>query len=195
MKLSEYAKQVGVTYKTAYQWWRAGQLDASQLPTGTILVREPKTAATGAALYARVASAEQKDAVARQMQRRRDSAAARGYQVVAEATEIASGLDDERPKLKQLLTDARVGVLVVEHRDRRTRCGYGYIATLLEHEGRRVEALFPTDTGDDLVDDFVAVLTRMAARISGRRTATRCAAHIQACVTQGVAQAEAVENA
>ena len=52
MKLSEYAKQVGVTSKTAYQWWRAGQLDAYQLPTGTIIVREPKAAASGAALYA-----------------------------------------------------------------------------------------------------------------------------------------------
>jgi predicted site-specific integrase-resolvase len=85
-------------------------------------------------------------------------------------------------------------VLVVEHRDRLTRLGYGYIATLLEHEGRRVEAVFPTDTGDGLVDDFVAVITSMAGRMHGRRNATRRAAHIQACVTQGVAQAEAVER-
>ena len=66
MKLSEYARQVGVTYKTAYQWWKAGQLDAYQLPTGTIIVREPKAVAAGAALYARVSSAEQKDDMTRQ---------------------------------------------------------------------------------------------------------------------------------
>ncbi len=65
MKLSEYARQVGVTYKTAYQWWKAGQLDAYQRPTGTIIVREPQTAATGAALYTRVSSAEQKADVTR----------------------------------------------------------------------------------------------------------------------------------
>lgn len=193
MKLSEYAKQVGVTYKTAYQWWRAGQLDAYQLPTGTIIVREPKTTAAGAAaLYARVSSADQKADVTRQMQRLRDYAAARGYQVVAEVTEIASGLNDERPKLKKLLTDARVGVLVVEHRDRLTRFGYSYIATLLEHQGRRVEAIFPTDTGDGLVDDFVAVITRMAARLYGRRNARRRAAQIQACVKQCIERAEEV---
>src|SRR5215470_1286672 len=174
MKLSEYASQVGVTYKTAYQWWQAGQLDAYQLPTGTIIVREPQAAATGAALYARVSSAEQKDDVTRQMQRLRDYAAARGYQVVAEVTEIASGLNDERPKLTKLLTDTRVGVLVVEHRDRLTRFGYGYIATLLEHEGRRV----------------VAVITSMAARIYGRRNAKRRAAQIQACVKRCVEQAD-----
>lgn len=65
MKLSEYARQVGVTFKTAYQWWRAGQLDAYQRPTGTIIVREPQAAAMGAALYARVSSADEKDDVTR----------------------------------------------------------------------------------------------------------------------------------
>jgi putative resolvase len=188
MKLSDYAKQVGVTYKTAYQWWKAGQLDAYQLPTGTIIVREAKPSATGVALYARVSSADQKEDVTRQMQRLRDYAAARGYQVMAEVTEIASGLNDERPKLKNLLTDAKVGVIVVEHRDRLTRFGYGYIAALLEHEGRRVEAIYPSDTGNDLVDDFVAVITSMAVRIYGRRNAKRRAAQIQACVKQCIEQ-------
>lgn len=188
MKLSAYAKQVGVTYKTAYQWWRAGQLDAYQLPTGTIIVREAKLSATGVALYARVSSVDQQEDVTRQMQRLRDYAAARGYQVVAEVSEIASGLNDERPKLKKLLTDTKVGAIVVEHRDRLTRCGYGYIAALLEHEGRRVEAIYPSDTGNDLVDDFVAVLTSMAARIYGRRNAKRRAAQIQACVKHCIEQ-------
>src|SRR5262249_12527525 len=134
---------------------------------------------------------DQRDDMTRQMQRLRDYAAARGYQVVVEVTEIASGLNDERPKLKKVLTDARVGVLVVEHRDRLTRFGYGYIATLLEHEGRRVEAIFHTDTGTGLVDAFVAVITSMAARIYGRRNAKRRAAHIRACVKRCVEEAEA----
>jgi predicted site-specific integrase-resolvase len=188
MKLSEYATQVGVTYKTAWQWWKAGQLDAYQLPTGTIIVRETQTAASGVALYARVSSADQKDDAVRQMQRLRAYAAARGYQVVAEVTEIASGLNDERPKLKKLLTDRRVGVLVVEHRDRLTRFGYGYITTLLEQQGRRVEAIYPSDTGDGLVDDFVAVITSLVARISGRRNSKRRAERIRACVEACVEQ-------
>jgi len=182
MKLSAYAKQVGITYKTAWQWWKAGQLDAYQRPTGTIIVREPQTVASGVALYARVSSADQKDDAVRQMQRLRDYAAARGYQVVVEVIEIASGLNEERPQLKKLLTDARIGVLVVEHRDRLTRVGYGYIATLLAQHGRRVEAISPSDTGDGLVDDFVAVIASMAARLYGRRTSKRRAERIRACV-------------
>ena len=40
MKLSQYAKQVGVSYKTAYRWYRAGTLDAYQTATGIIIVRD-----------------------------------------------------------------------------------------------------------------------------------------------------------
>jgi putative resolvase len=164
MKLSAYATAVGVTSKTAYQWWKVGQLDASQLPTGTISVREAQPRITGVALSACASSAEQQDDLTRQAGRLRDYAAARGSHVVAEVTEIASGLNEERPKRTQLLSDHRVGVIVVEQRDRLTRFGSGAIATLFEQQGRRVEALFPTDSGDELVNDFVAVITSLAAR-------------------------------
>ncbi len=186
MKLSEYAKQVGVTYKTAWKWWQAGQLDAYQLPTGTIIVREARPVPSGVALYARVSSADQQEDAARQMERLKAYAAARGYQVVAEVTEIASGLNDERPKLKKLLTNPKVGILVVEHRDRLARFGYGYISTLLEQQGRRVEAIYPSDTDDDLVDDFVSVITSMAARIYGRRNSRRRAEQIKACIERAM---------
>jgi len=46
----------------------------------------------------RVSSADQQEDTQRQMERLRAYAAARGYQVMAETTEIASGLDDERPE-------------------------------------------------------------------------------------------------
>ncbi len=118
------------------------------------------------------------------MQRLRDYAAAKGYQVTAEVTEIASGVNDNRPKLNKLLRDPKIGVIVVEHKDRLTRFGWGYIDVLFETTGRRLETIFPSDTGDDLVDDFVAVITAMAARIYGRRNSKRLAA----CVKQAIEQ-------
>ena len=40
MKLSDYAKKVGVSYKTAWRWFKDGKLDAYQMDTGTIIVNE-----------------------------------------------------------------------------------------------------------------------------------------------------------
>ncbi|HVB59619.1 MAG TPA: hypothetical protein VNE61_00370 [Ktedonobacteraceae bacterium] len=34
-------KKMGVSYKTAFRWWKSGKLDAYQLDTGTVMIREP----------------------------------------------------------------------------------------------------------------------------------------------------------
>ena len=186
MRLSVYAKKTGVTYKTAFRWWKAGKLDAYQMDTGTIIVREPATSAEQlqVALYARVSSAEQKEDLERQMQRLKDYAASKGYQVTKLVRELASGLNDRRPKLMKLLTDASVGIVVIEHRDCLTRFGFNYIEQLMQMQGRRLEVIFPSDTDNDLVDDFIAVITSMASRIYGRRTSKRRAEKIKQCVEQ-----------
>jgi putative resolvase len=194
MKLSTYAKRAGVTYKTAWRWWKQGQLDAYQAPTGTVIVREPTLPAptTGrVALYARVSSAEQKADLERQMQRLQDYAAAKGYTVSKEVSEIASGLNEHRPQLAKLLTDPTIGTLIVEHRDRLTRFGYEYIRQLLETQGRHIEVLFPSDTENELIDDFVAVITSMAARIYGPRSSRQRAAKIRACVERVMQEGDA----
>ena len=177
---------MGVHYKTAFRWWKAGKLDAYQLDTGTVIVREPAQPqeALSVALYARVSSADQKEDLERQMHHLKDYAAAKGYQVSKEVTEIASGLNDKRPKLEKLLADTSIGTIVVENRDRLTRFGSHYIETLLQAQGRHLEMIFPSDSGDELVDDFVAVITSMAARIYGRRQSKRRAEKIKQCVEQ-----------
>ncbi len=40
MKLSQYAKQQGNSYRTALRWWRAGLIKGYQAPTETITVAE-----------------------------------------------------------------------------------------------------------------------------------------------------------
>lgn len=192
MRLSEYAKKMGVTYKTAFRWWKDGRLDAYQLDTGTIIVRDPAQPqeTTGVALYARVSSADQKEDLERQMQRLKDYAASKGYRVTKMVSELASGLNDSRPKLMKILTDTSLGVIVVEHRDRLTRFGFNYIEQLLAVQGRRLEVIFPSDTENDLVDDFIAVITSMASRIYGRRTSKRRAEKIKQCVEQAMKEEE-----
>ena len=185
MKLSQYAKQVGVSYKTAYRWYKAGTLDAYQTPTGIIIVRDKhdeKPLTGRIALYARVSSLEQKEDLERQIQRLKDYAAAKGYQVAKEITEIASGLNEKRPKLEKLLADMSIGTIIVENRDRLTRFGFHYIETLMEAQGRHLEMVFQSETGEELGDDFVSVIASMAARIYGRRQSKRAREKIQHCV-------------
>jgi putative resolvase len=120
------------------------------------------------------------------MQRLKDYAAAKGYPVTRAVSELASGLNESRPKFLTLLTDASRGVIVVEPRDRATRFGLSYIEHLMQMQGRRLAVMFPSDMGNNLVDDFIAVITSMASRIYGRRTSKRRAERIKHCVEQAM---------
>ncbi len=106
MKLSVSARQMGVTYKTASHSWKVGRLDASQLETGTVLVRAPiPKHATGVALYARASAVDQKHDLERQLERLKDDAAAHGSHVTTRmVSEIGSGLTDRRPQFLKLLS-------------------------------------------------------------------------------------------
>jgi putative resolvase len=194
MKLSAYAKKLGISYKTAWRWYTDGKLDAYQTDSGTIVVRESVDGPSGIALYARVSSADQREDLERQVDRLRDYAAANGYKVDKIASEIASGLNDTRPKLTSLLTDKSIGIIVVEHRERLTHFGFNYIANLLEVQGRRVEVIFPDETKDDLVQDFIAIITSMCARIYGRRGHKKRAERIRECIEKGEQVEEGVQD-
>ena len=93
IRLSQYAKHMNITSKTAYRWYKAGLLDAYQLPTRTIIVCEPvaQQSASKIAVYARVSEASQKQDLERQLERLRTYAAAKGYPVSKEVVEWASG--------------------------------------------------------------------------------------------------------
>ena len=189
MRLSQYAKHMNITYKTAYRYYKAGLLDAYPLPTRTIIVREPvaQQPVSKIALYARVSSADQKDDLTRQLERLRDYPAAKGYTVAKEVVELALGLNGSRPKLAKFLTDTTRGTIIVEHKDRFTRFDFEYIRQLLEVQQRRIEIVFELDTNDELVDDFVAIITSMSARLYDRRNSKRRAQPIQQYLTQNAA--------
>jgi putative resolvase len=66
MKLSQYAKQQGVSHKTAWCWYKASQLDAYQAPTGTMIVRDAlqqKSHMGRVALYAWVSFLDQAEKI------------------------------------------------------------------------------------------------------------------------------------
>jgi predicted site-specific integrase-resolvase len=120
MRLAEWARQQGVSYQTAYRWFRTGILPvpSKQLPTGTILVEPvPLAEKLGAAVYARVSSGDQNKDLERQLARLVEHATASGLSIVKSVSEVGSGVNGDRRKLSGLLRDPRIGA-IVSRRDR-----------------------------------------------------------------------------
>ncbi len=179
MKLGQYAKKAGVSYRTAFRWWKAGQLKGYQTASKTIIITEeeqqpPVVGPTMVAIYARVSSAEHRDNPERQADRLLDYCAAKGYQVHKVVKDIASGINDSRPKFLALLEDQRVRTIVVEHKDRATRFGFRYVETLLQGQGRAIEVVnLAENNHEELLADLASIVYSFCAQLYGQRRAKR----------------------
>lgn len=124
-------------------------------------------------IYARVSSAEQKGDLDRQVARLVGWATERHLRVARVVTKVASGLNGRRRQLRALLADPRVAVIIVETRDRLMRWGFDLVEAAFAAQGRRILVVDDREVEEDLVRDVLEVLTSLAARLYGRRSARR----------------------
>jgi predicted site-specific integrase-resolvase len=179
MKLSDYAKEKGISYVTAFRHWKKGYITGEQLASGTIIVHDrPQTQETRlvsyAILYARVSSSENKSNLEGQLNRLRNYATAKGYTILKEVKEVGSGLNDKRPLLEKIFQNEDWHILVAEHKDRIARFGLNYIVLLLEKQGKKIEIVNNVlEDKADLIQDFVSIITSFTARLYGLRGSKR----------------------
>jgi putative resolvase len=176
VKLSKYAKMNGISYMSAYRYFNNGLIKGVKLKTGTILIdieeegNENITKNTRVVLYARVSSSENKTNLDTQLDRLRSFAVAKGYTITKEIKEIGSGLNDKRPKLSEILKDDNWDVIIVEHKDRLARFGLNYLELLLNKQNKKIEVINEClNEKEDLMTDFVSIITSFCSRLYGLR--------------------------
>ncbi len=183
IKASEYAKKMSLHIRTVYRYYHNGKIKGYQdKETGTIFILNPfknkneDNLENKVVLYARVSSNENKNNLDSQLERLRLFAIAKGYQIVKEIKEVGSGLNDNRSKLNYLLEKElnEFKILLVEHKDRLTRFGFNYIDILLKSHNKQIEVINLVDSDkEDMIQDFVSVITSFCARIYGKRRSKR----------------------
>ena len=183
IKPSQYAEIVGLNYRTVVKYFHTGELNGFISHTGRIFVENPnfhqdsnKIEGKKAILYARVSSTVNKGSLDGQIERLRVYASAKGYQVVGEYKEIASGLNDKRRGLSQIFKRDDYNILLAEHKDRLTRFGFNYISSLLYRQGIMVEVINKIESKDkEIMDDFISIITSFCGKIYGvkRRAKTQ----------------------
>lgn len=189
LSIREARKYLNVSRATIDRWQAKGALHPTYTPGGHRRFREADLrAAMGleeqlitdrnrAVIYARVSTRKQADSghLTRQEERLVTYAVKQGYQVVTSLTEIASGVNERRPQLRQglqLIADKQADILVVEFKDRLAQFGYEYLDLFVTTLGGRIEVMEAAETRSpnvELVDDLIAIMTSFSARIYGQR--------------------------
>jgi len=182
VKLTQAAKILGVTKTTLWNWKNAGKIQFIKVGNLNFVetdelnrllgVKESKEDET--VIYCRVSSPTNKSNLEAQKERLLHYCTAKGFNVKKIVTEFGSGLNDRRPKLTKLLEEQNFTRLVVEHKDRLTRSGFNYIDTLLRHSGKVVHVVNEVESDrEDLIQDFISIITSYCARIYGARRCKR----------------------
>lgn len=174
--LKRYAIDHGIKYRAAWNRYKSGKIPgAFKDEFGKILIKEDiPDRPLKVACYARVSSSQNKDNLERQANRLIDYANASGFQVATLVKEVGSGLNDNRPKLAKLLDDIELTHIIVEHKDRLTRFGFNYIKNWMNSRQCALIIINEVDTDkEDLMQDFVSLVTSFVARLYGLRRSKR----------------------
>jgi putative resolvase len=192
----EFAKMLGVARVTVIKWIKSGRIAAYnvhgrwRIPYSEVERLLGGVAKRRVAIYARVSSNTQKEDLERQVESLKLWVARNfpnaKYAVV---TDIASGLKEDRRGLRKLVEMAKrreIDAVVLAYRDRLTR-GFEYSKEPFRAYGAEVYVAFQEESKDyvqELVEDFVELVTSLAARIYGKRS--RKYEKISSCIKHAV---------
>jgi excisionase family DNA binding protein len=180
----EFAKLLGVSRATVIKWIKSGRIVAFgvhgrwRIPYSEVeRVLRGVQRVRRVAIYARVSSNTQRDDLERQVEALKlwvyKNLPNAEYVIV---TDIASGLNEDRRGLRKLIEMAKrkeVQAVVIAYRDRLTRFGFEYLKTLFNTLGIDVYVAFQEESKDyvqELVEDFIEIVTSFASRIYGKRS-------------------------
>ena len=174
--LKDYARDHGIKYRAAWNRFKAGKIpSAFKDDFGKILIREDKPdRPLKVFCYARVSSSQNKANLESQAERIIHFANLSGLPVHSVIKEIGSGLNDERPKLLKILNDIEITHIVVEHKDRLTRFGFNFLKDWMASRQCQIIVMNNVKTDkEDLMQDFISLVTSMVARLYGLRRSKR----------------------
>jgi len=191
-RIKEVAEILGVYPKTVQKWAREGKIKVvytvggrrripeSELKKllGEKIERFDEIREVRVVLYVRVSSYNQEKHgdLGRQLELLRSVAKKKGYRVVAEIKDRASGLKEDRRGLKKIFELAEMRLIdkvLVTYPDRLARFGLKYIERHLEFCGVSVEYIRPREEKEpreELIEDLISIIVSFAGRLYGIRS-------------------------
>lgn len=191
LKVSVTAKKIGITPTTLRTWAKENKIEYITTPTGHRLFDEEvvdrfingeklvdvnKSTPKNVYIYARVSTKKQMESgnLDRQITRLTEYAVNRKYLISGIFKEVASGINENRKELNNLLNVVRENgnsIILIEYKDRLARFGYNYLEKYINDYNSVIEVMEQKETNDEkeLVEDLLAITTSFSARIYGKR--------------------------
>lgn len=193
LTIKQVSDLVGVTYKTLHRWDEDGTLPSLHMTKGTRRYDSESVEKflgqynpepikdRPACVYVRVSSHEQKKKgdLERQKNRMVEHCAKSGYRLEYVLEDVGSGLSGTRPKLMKLfklVTEQKISIVVIEHKDRLTRFQFNVFEEFFGAFDVKIEYV---DDGNNLpyeqefARDIMALISSFSGKFYGKRSGDR----------------------
>ncbi|MBR8830606.1 MAG: hypothetical protein N5P05_003863 [Chroococcopsis gigantea SAG 12.99] len=182
LQIGDAAKLRGVSIDTLRRWEKSGKIQTVRTEGGhrryrvadLLKVDNPDLRYT--VIYGRVSTPDKKDDLSRQIGVLELYCRQQGYEQIYTLKDIGSGLNYKKRgllKLIELLQRNEVERLIITDKDRLLRFGSELVFALCENNGAEVTILnkpVQLEPEQELVEDVLAVITVMSARLYGKRS-------------------------
>lgn len=182
LQIGDAAKMKGVSIDTLRRWEKADKIKAVRTEGGhrryrvSDLLKIDNPSHRVNVIYGRVSTPDKKGDLERQLGVAELACAERGWMNPLILKDIGSGLNYKKRGLLKLITmlqNNEVERLIITDKDRLLRFGSELIFALCENNGTEVAILnrpIEIEPEQELVEDVLAVITVMSARLYGRRS-------------------------
>ena len=173
----EYQKRYNISPQLFYLWRTTGKLQTKELVKNHHLVwveDEPSNDLRVVAVYGRVSTSKQKQDLSNQIDVLKKYVISNGSNPKV-FSDIGSGMNEKRPGLISLMneiTHNKISKVMISHKDRLTRFGFGYLETIFKMYNTEIEIINLEDDKsfqEELTEDLIAIIHHFSMKFYGKR--------------------------
>ena len=179
----QFREKYNVSPQYLYALKKNGKVKTKPFLGSQVLILDPESddSDKSVCIYARVSTTKQKTDLENQIKFLRQYLVSKGLNPEYVYSDIASGMNEDRKGLNEMMSDiisGKISKVVISHKDRLTRFGFGYLKTIFSKYNTEIEIVNLEDEKafqDELSEDLIAIIHHFSMKFYGKRK-NKCSA-------------------
>ena len=173
----QFREKYNISPQYLYALQKNGKVKTKPFLRSQVLILDPESSDCdkSVCIYARVSTPKQKTDLENQIKFLRQYLVSKGLNPEYVYSDIASGMNEDRKGLNEMMSDiisGKISKVVISHKDRLTRFGFGYLKTIFSRYNTEIEIVNLEDEKsfqDELSEDLIATIHQFSMKFYGKR--------------------------
>ena len=173
----QFREKYNISPQYLYALKKNGKVKTKTFLGSQVLILDPESSDSdkSVCIYARVSTPKQKTDLENQIKFLRQYLVSKGLNPEYVYSDIASGMNEDRKGLNEMMSNiisGKISKVVISHKDRLTRFGFGYLKTIFSRYNTEIEIVNLEDEKsfqDELSEDLIATIHQFSMKFYGKR--------------------------